>query len=135
MDRRTPGKTILVACDGVKSLLTADGDANQREITLEDPSGFRIGDGVAITDKRARGFTVTTATLIARTGPNTFRISRPLYVDYMVRNNATARLTFPVVGGWNVKGASVERLVIVSIGHKDTDNRFVGNPITRRSCV
>jgi parallel beta-helix repeat protein len=105
-------KTILVACDGFASPLAADGDANEREITVEDLSGFRLGDGVAIDDRDKGGFEVTTATLVAQSGRNSFRLSAPLYLDYMVSKKATARLAFPVVGGWNVKNASVEGLTI-----------------------
>jgi parallel beta-helix repeat protein len=36
----------------------------------------------------------------------------PLYLDYLVSNKASARLVFPVVGGWNVKNAVVEGLTI-----------------------
>ena len=107
-----PGETTLVARDGLISRLAMDGDANQWEITVADPTGFRIGDGVAIVDDSSGGFTDTTATLTAQLDANTFRISRPLYVDYMVRDNARAKQAFPVVGGWQVKNASVEGLVI-----------------------
>jgi parallel beta-helix repeat protein len=107
------GKTILAACDGVRVRLAADGDCNQRAITVADPSGFRIGDGVAIADRQsASGFTVTTATITAKLDANTFRISRPLYLDYLVSNGATARLAFPLVGGWQVKNAAVEGLTL-----------------------
>ena len=109
----TPGKTILAACDGVRSRLHCDGDCNERQITLRDPTGFRIGDGVAVRDKNYRnGFTVTTATLTARVDERTFRLSKPLYLDYMVTNEATASLSFPVVGGWDVKNITLEGLTI-----------------------
>ena len=49
------GKTILVACPGASSPLAADGDCNQREITLADPAAFHIGDGVSIFDKDSSG--------------------------------------------------------------------------------
>jgi len=108
-----PGKTVLAACDGFQSRLSADGDANERQLTVADPAGFRIGDGVAITDSQAGGgFAVTTATITARLGTNTFRISQPLYFDYLVANKATASLAFPVVGGWHVKNATIEGLTI-----------------------
>jgi parallel beta-helix repeat protein len=108
-----PGKTILVACDGFSTPLAADGDCNQRAITVADSSGFRIGDGVAIVDDRANGgFEVTTATVTAREGGNTFRLSRPLYVDYLVSRKASARLVFPIVGAWQVKNAAIEGLTI-----------------------
>lgn len=108
-----PGQTILVASDGFSSKLAADGDCNQREITVSDPAGFRIGDGVSIFDKDSSGgFYVTTATITARTEPNIFRISRPLYADYQVSKQATVRLAFPIVGGWQVKHAAITGLVI-----------------------
>jgi polygalacturonase len=108
-----PGKTVLAACDGFQSWLTADGDANERQITVAEPTGFRIGDGVAITDSKAGGgFAVTTATITARLGMNTFRISQPLYLDYLVTNKATASVTFPIVAGWHVKNVTVEGLTI-----------------------
>src|SRR6266851_1102888 len=108
-----PGKTILAACESRETRLAADGDCNERQITVEDDSVLRIGDGVAIHDKRnASGFAVTTATLTGQVNSRTFRISAPLYLDYMVSDNATACLAFPVVGGWNVKDVVVEGLTI-----------------------
>ncbi len=108
-----PGETILKACKGENIPLVMDGDCNQREITVADGSLLRVGDGVVVSDERfSRGFTVTTATLTERLDANTFRISRPLYLDYMVRNNATAQLAFPVVGGWHVSNCSIEGITV-----------------------
>jgi hypothetical protein len=111
--RGVPGKTILAACDGFKTRLAADGDCNEQQITVEDASGLQVGDGIAVRDEHyGNGFEVTTATLLARVDERTFRISTPLYMDYMVSQKATARLAFPVVGGWEVKNAAVEGLTI-----------------------
>jgi parallel beta-helix repeat protein len=108
-----PGKTILAACDGYSVRLAADGDCNQREITVTDPSSFRVGDGLAVVDSRsAGGFDVTTATITAKPGARTFRLSRPLRADYLVARQATVRLVFPIVGGWQVKNAAVEGLTL-----------------------
>lgn len=108
-----PGETILAACDGFVSALAADGDANERQITVDDPSGFQVGDGVAVQDRTAGGgFEVTTATLTAQTGRNSFQLSAPLYLDYLVSRQAKAQLAFPVVGGWNIKHAGIEGLTI-----------------------
>jgi parallel beta-helix repeat protein len=108
-----PEKTVLAACDGAKVRLAADGDANERQITLEDASAFRIGDGVLIKDKSSgSGFAVTTATLVSRVDERTFRISEPLYLDYMVSGQATASLAFPVVGGWKIENAGIEGVTI-----------------------
>jgi parallel beta-helix repeat protein len=108
-----PGKTVLAACDGARSLLACDGDCNERQITLADPGAFRVGDGVAIADTASGGgFAVTTATLTAQVDRNTFSISAPLYLDYMIAQKAAARLVFPVVGGWQVKNVVLEGLTI-----------------------
>lgn len=114
-----PGKTVLAVCNGFKTSLVADGDANERQITVEDPSGLRLGDGVAIQDRRSGGgFQVTTATLTARVSVNSFRLSNSLYLDYMVANQATAVLAFPVIGGWNVHHVAVEGLTIEGNGSR-----------------
>jgi parallel beta-helix repeat protein len=109
-----PGKTVLAAAEGARSALTSDGDCNERQITLADPGGFRVGDGVAISDdSNGSGFGVTTATLTAQLDAATFRISAPLYFDYMVAQKASARRAFPIVGGWQVKDVTLEGLTIV----------------------
>jgi parallel beta-helix repeat protein len=108
-----PGKTVLAAADGARSVLASDGDCNERQITLADTTGFRVGDGVAISDEsQGGGFGVTTATLTAQLDARTFRISAPLYFDYMVAQKASARRAFPIVGGWQVKNVLLEGLTI-----------------------
>lgn len=108
-----PGKTLLVACDGAESPLELDGDCNERQITLADPRAFRVGDGVSVLDKRmSGGFGVTTAMLTARLDEKTFRLSMPLYYDYMVSLKARARLVFPLVTGCRIRNAVVEGLVL-----------------------
>src|SRR4029453_13953022 len=92
--------------------------ANERAITVADPAGFRVGDGVAVQDRAAVGFAGTTATLTRPLGPHTFRLSAPLYLDYLVSKKATAKLSFPVVGGWNVKDVVIEGLTIDGNGER-----------------
>jgi parallel beta-helix repeat protein len=121
----TPGKTVLVACDGAKSLLVLDGDCYERQVTLAEPAGFRVGDGVMIRDDHSGGgFEVTTATLTAQVDDRTFKISAPLYLDYMVAQKASAAVAFPIVGGWNVKDVTVEGLAIE--GNREKRERLDG---------
>jgi parallel beta-helix repeat protein len=106
-------ETVLALADGATSPLALDGDCNQRAITLQNPEGFQVGDGVAVWDDQySGGFEVTTATLTARIDEDTFAISRPLYLDYLVRRKATAARVCPGVGGWNVKNAAVEAIAV-----------------------
>jgi parallel beta-helix repeat protein len=107
------GKTVFVPVDGVRTTLAADGDANQRAITLTDPSGFRVGDRVLVGDDHySSGFDLTSVVLTAKVGPATFRLPEPLRTDYMVHLHARVELTFPAVGGWNVRDATIEGITV-----------------------
>ncbi|HEV3143705.1 MAG TPA: right-handed parallel beta-helix repeat-containing protein [Gemmataceae bacterium] len=109
----TAGKTVLAPVEGAKTALAADGDANQRAITLADPSGFKVGDRVLISDDHyGSGFDITSAVLIAKVGKATFRLSEPLRNDYMVNRHGRVELSFPAVGGWNIRDAAVEDVTI-----------------------
>ncbi len=109
----TPSATTLALCNAATSPLAKDGDCNQRELTLANPVGFQVGDGVAVSDRNwSGGFCVSTATITAQTAANVFRISTPLYLDYFVSKGASARQTFPAIGGWGINNAVVEDLII-----------------------
>jgi parallel beta-helix repeat protein len=109
----TPGKTVFTPVEGATSMLAADGDANQRAITLTDPSGFKVGDRVVLADDHyASGFDLTSAVLTAKIGKATFRLSEPLRNDYMVHRHARVELSFPAVGGWNIRDATVEGITV-----------------------
>ncbi|MCA9132380.1 MAG: right-handed parallel beta-helix repeat-containing protein [Planctomycetales bacterium] len=117
--RGTKGETILRKAEGAVSPLLLDGDFGEQQFTVEDPSGFEIGSGVAIWDDRASGFHTTVARITGRSG-RTFSIDKPLMADCMLHRTAKAATVFPVVSGYDLRGARVENLVIE--GNKD------GNP-------
>ena len=104
-------ETILRKADGVTSALALDGDFGEQQITVEDPTGFSVGRGVAIWDDRAGGFHTTVARITGRNG-NTFSIGNPLMADCMVHNKAKAATVFPVVSAYHVEGARIENLII-----------------------
>ncbi len=109
--RGKKGKTVLRKADGVVSALVLDGDYGEQQVTMEDPTGFAVGYGVAIWDDRAGGFHTTVARITGRNG-NTFSFDNPLMADCMVNNKAKAATVFPVVSAYNVEGARIENLVI-----------------------
>ncbi|MGA2618910.1 MAG: right-handed parallel beta-helix repeat-containing protein [Thermoguttaceae bacterium] len=107
------GGTVLTSCAGAQTRLARDATPNSDQIVLADDAAFRVGDGVAIRDDRSpSSFGVTTATLLEKTAPKTFRLSAPLTQAYAVSARATVVRAFPVVGGWNVHHATVEGLTI-----------------------
>lgn len=116
--RGQKGKTILRKADAVVSPLALDGDFGEQQVTVEAPSGFAVGTGVAIWDDNAGGFHTTVARVTGRHG-NTFSIDTPLMADCMIANHAKAATVFPVVSGLNIQGARIEDLIIE--GSKDTN--------------
>ena len=82
------------------------GEAGDGRVVIAAHDADRLGAIILPADllqQGAGGFHVTTATLTARVDDRTFRISTPLYLDYMMSNGATARRAFPIVAGWKVK--------------------------------
>lgn len=117
------GKTTLRKATAVTSPMVLDGDFGEQQISVTDPTGFEVGYGVAIGDDRSGGFHTTVARITGRSG-NTFSIDKPLMSDCMVRNNARAATVFPVVSGYNLKGARIENLVID--GNKESNIHLNG---------
>jgi len=66
--RGNKGQTTLRKADGMVCNLAADGDFGEEQITVEDPSGFAVGYGVAIRDDRAGGFHTTVARITGQRG-------------------------------------------------------------------
>jgi parallel beta-helix repeat protein len=109
--RGTSGQTLLRKADGHESALALDGDFGEQQITIRDATGFEVGAGVAIWDDNAGGFHTTVARITGKSG-NTFSIDKPLMADCMVHNHARAATVFPVVSGYDLRGARVANLVI-----------------------
>jgi len=109
--RGEKGKTILRKADAAVSALALDGDFGEQQITVTNPAGFAVGNGVAVWDNKAGGFHTTVARITGRNG-NTFSIDKPLMADCMVHNKAKAATVFPVVSAYHTEGAQIENLVI-----------------------
>jgi parallel beta-helix repeat protein len=116
-------KTVLRKAKAAVSPLELDGDFGEEQITVKNPEGFAVGDGVAIWDKNAGGFHRTVARITGRSG-NTFSISLPLMADCMAGNGAQAATVFPVISGYHLDGVRVENLTIE--GNKDENVNIDG---------
>ncbi|HEX6971856.1 MAG TPA: right-handed parallel beta-helix repeat-containing protein, partial [Limnochordia bacterium] len=103
---------VLKKAPGVRSPLATDGDYGEEQITVVDPSGFKVGGGVTIGYEHPGNFHTTVATIVAQIDDHTFAINRPLVDDYVVSRHAAAQTTFPVISGYHVEGVAVEDLTI-----------------------
>jgi hypothetical protein len=104
-------KTVLRKARAAVSPLALDGDFGEEQVTLLRPDGFEVGDGIAVWDSEAGGFHTTVARITGRSGSR-FAISRPLGADCMVDHKAQAATVFPVVSGYDLEGARIERITI-----------------------
>ncbi len=103
--------TVLRKCDAAESPLVLDGDYGEEQVTLADPTGFQPGDGITVTDDASGGFHTVVARVLWVDG-SVLATSLPMNADYLVKRNARAAGTFPVISGYHIAGARLRNLTI-----------------------
>lgn len=106
--------SILVKAPEVKSKLAEDADFWDQEVTLADPSGFEVGDGIClqVDNVRHRGHYIIRRTLMARSG-NRFKLNRSLEDDdFTLHGGAHVMTLFPLMCGEGVTDAVVEDIAL-----------------------
>ncbi len=95
-------------------------------MTLEDATGFELGDGVCLRAKRegGGGDVVLKRTLVARTG-NRFKLDHALRDNFWRINAATASTLFPIVTGENISDIAIENIILD--GDRDHNANLDGN--------
>lgn len=104
-------ETVLRKCEAAETPLALDGDYGEEQVTLAAPAGFRPGDGITVTDDASGGFHTVVARVLWADGP-VLGVSLPMNADYLVRRNARAAGTFPVISGTHVVAARVRHLTV-----------------------
>ncbi|MBL8867421.1 MAG: right-handed parallel beta-helix repeat-containing protein [Planctomycetia bacterium] len=118
--------TIFIKEPSVSSKLAADSDWYDREITLADAAGFRVGDGVCLRAKNPHhgGATVIKRTLVARSG-NRFKLDKGLRENLWSAGTPTAATLFPLFSGEFVSNVTIENLTLD--GNKANNLELDGN--------
>jgi hypothetical protein len=119
-------ESILIKEPSVKTNLAADSDWYDQEITLADPAGFRVGDGVCLRAKNPHngGSTVIKRTLVARSG-NRFKIDKAPRENLWLKGDPTAATLFPILSGEFVSDIVIENITLD--GNKDNNENLDGN--------
>ena len=119
-------ETILIKEPSTTTKLAADSDWYDQEITLADPKGFRLGDGVCLRAKNPAngGQVVIKRTLVAQKG-NRFKLDRALRENLWLQGGPTAATLFPLISGENIAGIVIEDLALD--GNKDNNENLDGN--------
>lgn len=119
-------KSILFKEPSRLTKLAANSDWYDQEITLVDPTGFQIGDGVCIrsTNPHTKAATVLKRTLVARTGAR-FKLDRALRENFWLMGEATAATLFPILCGENVANLAIENITLD--GNRKNNDLLDGN--------
>lgn len=106
-------KTVLIKEPSTTTPLQVDSDWYDQEITLEDASGFQVGDGVCLRarDAKTGRQTVLKRTLTARSG-NRFKLDKPLRENLWQMDGATCSTLFPLISGEFVEDVRIENLTL-----------------------
>ena len=104
-------RTVLKKDREYRTVLAADGDYGESAIAIEDATGFAIGRGVYIASRTQRNFHGVCATILNSDG-NYFTLSRHMNADIMVSDGGYAATVYPVISGYNIRDARVERLTV-----------------------
>jgi hypothetical protein len=120
------GETVLVKEPSVTTPLAEDSDWYDQEVTLKNPDGFRLGDGVCLRARNAANgaSVVLKRTLVARTGPR-FKLDRPLRENLWLMHGATASTLFPLLGGDQIEDVRIEGLTLD--GNRAHNDELDGN--------
>jgi parallel beta-helix repeat protein len=104
-------RTVLRKSAEFRSRLAADGDFGEAAITVEDPSGLKVGQGVYVASDKFQAFLGVCATII-NADANYFTLSRPMNADIMVADGGFAATIYPVVSGYVIEDARIENLTV-----------------------
>lgn len=118
--------SVLVKEPSITTRLAVDSDWFDQEVTLEDGSGFRVGDGVCLRTKNPHhgGENVLKRTLVARDG-NRFKLDKPLRENFWLMGGSTCSTLFPILSGEFVKHVVIENLALD--GNRAKNENLDGN--------
>src|SRR5262249_20501847 len=115
--------SVLVKEPSVSCKLLADADHYHQEVTLADPKGFQVGDGVRLVcayspNGRIALNGIAQRTLVARSG-NRFKLDRPLQKNFWLRGNSRIATIASLLTGANVADVTIENVTLD--GNKDNN--------------
>jgi hypothetical protein len=118
--------SILIKEPSQTTKLTADSDWYDQEITIADPKGFQLGDGVCLRAKNPHngGMTVVKRTLVARSGRR-FKLDKALRENLWLEGEASASTLFPIFSGELIENVAIENIVLD--GNKANNGNLDGN--------
>jgi hypothetical protein len=118
--------SVLIKEASVASKIEADADWYDQEITIAEPKGFKIGDGVVLRAKNPHngGATVIKRTLVAQSGKR-FKLDKALRENLWRSGTPSVATLFPILSGEFVSGVTIEDMTLD--GNKAASDHLDGN--------
>ena len=105
--------SVLFKEPSATARLAVDGDHWDQEVTLADPSGFQVGDGVRLVakDPYGKGTNIIQRTLIARSG-NRFKLDRRLEERFHLEGEPRIATNFALIQLTGAAEVIIEKLAL-----------------------
>jgi nitrous oxidase accessory protein NosD len=105
--------SVLIKEPSTTSKLIVDGDHWHEEVTLAEPKGFQVGDGVRLVakDPHGKGTNIIQRTLIASSG-NRFKLDRRLEERFHLGGDPQIATNFSLFQCTNVTDVTVENITV-----------------------
>jgi hypothetical protein len=105
--------SVLFKEPSATSRLIVDGDHWHQEVTLADPGGFRVGDGVRLVakDPHGKGTNIIQRSLIASSG-NRFKLDRRLEERFHLGGDPQIATNFALLQCTNVSDVTIENITV-----------------------
>ncbi|MCL4782535.1 MAG: right-handed parallel beta-helix repeat-containing protein [Bryobacterales bacterium] len=118
--------SVCIKEPSVKTPLLENSDWYDREVTLADPSGFEVGDGIVLRTRNPHNGSHDTykRTLIARSG-NRFKLDEMLVENFWTKENASAATLFALFDGYRIADTVIENICLD--GNRSNNEALNGN--------
>jgi hypothetical protein len=105
--------SVLIKEPSIKTALAENSDWYDQEITLTDPSGFQVGDGIVLRTRNPVNGSSDTykRTLVARSG-NRFKLDEMLVENFWTKQGSTAATLFALFDGYRVSDIAIENVCL-----------------------
>lgn len=108
----SPGCTVLQQCEERISAITTDADLHERQVSVEHPDLFPVGQTVTV--RRAaesRGFGDTVAVVTGK-DRNILYLDRELHSTTLLAEGGIVTTQTPVLSGYNCSGVELRSLIV-----------------------
>jgi parallel beta-helix repeat protein len=106
------GKSILRKCAEVVSPLIADADLHEKQVSVQYPEYFHVGQSITISMiGKSLGFGDTVATIVGKEG-NILYLDRQMHATILLSNEGIVSTNFPVISGYDCENIEIRGLTI-----------------------